>query len=83
MEIDVGGSWSGSILDTDYTSATKSGYGSNTVAFKCSPYGIYSLAIQNQDEYGEMHIKVVKKGVVLKQAVTSAPYGVVSLSGNC
>ncbi len=83
MELDADGSWSGSILDTEYTSSTKSGNGDNTIAFKCSPSGIYSLAMQKQDEYGNLHVKVVKKGTVLKQASTNAPYGVVSLAGQC
>jgi len=83
MELDSSGSWSGSILDTEYTSSTKSGYGDNTIAFKCSPYGTYSLAMQKQNEFGELLVKVVKKGMVLKQASTIAPYGVVSLAGQC
>jgi hypothetical protein len=77
------GSWSGSVLDTEHTSSTKSGSGSNTIAFPCSPFGIYSLVMQKQDEFGNLHIKVVKKGSVLKEASTNAAYGVVSLAGQC
>ena len=36
LEIDSDGGWPGSILDSEYASSTKSGYGNNTIAFPCS-----------------------------------------------
>ena len=69
------------ILDTEYTS-TKSGNGGNTIALKCTRSGILSLAMQKQYKLGDLHVKVVKKGIVLKQARTRAPCGVVSLASS-
>lgn len=42
---------------------------------------VYTLAIQKQDEYGDLHVKIINKGTVLKQVSTYAPYRVVSLTG--
>lgn len=83
LEIDSDGGWSGAILDSEYASSTKSGYGNNTIAFPFSSHGIYSLAIQKQDEFGNLLVRVVKKGSILKAATTDAAYGVVTLAGQC
>ena len=82
-EIDSEGSWSGSILDTGFDSATKEGSGSNTIAFACTSGGIYSLVFQKQQEGGSLTVKVVKQGNVLDEGSTTAAYGLVTLSGHC
>jgi tetratricopeptide (TPR) repeat protein len=82
-EIDTDSGWSGAVMGTDSTSATKEGSGTSTIPFPCSSGGIYSLVIQKQGEFGTLHIKVVKKGGILKEQTTSAAYGVISLSGTC
>ena len=83
MDLDSDGSWSVTLLDTEYTSYTKSDDVYYTIAFKCSPFGIYSLVMQEQYEPGDLHVKVVKKETVLKEANTNAPYGVVSIAAQC
>ena len=50
MDLDSDGSWSGIILDTEYTSYTNSDDVYYTIAFKCSPFGIYSHVMQGQYE---------------------------------
>jgi hypothetical protein len=74
-------SWSGSILDSGFDSSTKTDSGDMAFPFACSPGGIYSLSFQNQNEIGFLNLKAVNQGNILDQHSTTAPYGVVSLSG--
>jgi hypothetical protein len=85
-EIDVNPvftSWHGSILDTSTTSTSFDDIGPNTISFPCSNGGIYSVVFQKQDEDGTLTVKIVKQGTILKQATTSAAYGLVSIAGRC
>jgi len=82
-EIDTDTGWSGAVAGSDFTSSTKEGSGTNTIAFPCSFGGIYSVSFQKQTEGGTLDVKIVKKGTVLKEQSTTAAYGVVSLAGQC
>ena len=86
LEIDLTGSgnWQGSVLGTDSSSHTEQGGpGMSTLAFQCKDFGIFSSVIQKQAEDGTLRVKVVKNGNVLRDSSTSAPYGLVSLAGQC
>jgi hypothetical protein len=83
MEIDSDTNWQGSVLDTSMKSETKAGSGEGTIPFECSSFGIYSLVMQKQTEDGSLRIKVVRNGNLLKEGSTTAPYGLVSLAGQC
>jgi hypothetical protein len=76
-------SWSGTVLDTSFSSATDEGFGDKRVEFTCSSGGIYSLVLQNQDSSGYLLLAVLQNGKLLNVKSTIAEYGVVSLSGHC
>lgn len=44
---------------------------------------VCSVDVQKQENNGTLHIKVIKQGNILKDAETSAVYGVVAVSGTC
>jgi hypothetical protein len=75
--------WSGSILDTTFSSATEDGYGDKRIEFECSSGGIYSMAFQKQSSSGYLILAVIQNGKLLNEKSTGAEYGVVSVSGNC
>jgi hypothetical protein len=79
--------WQGSIGGSDFTIASRDGSGDEIIPITCEtgPYnlGIYSVAIQKQEEEGTLIVGVVQDGKVLKQASTSSDFGVVSVAGNC
>lgn len=86
LEIDLTGTgnWQGSVLGTDSKSESKEGApGMSTIAFQCKEFGIFSTVIQKMGEDGTLRVKVVRNGNVLRDGTTSAPYGLVSLAGQC
>ncbi len=83
LEIDYGGGWQGSIRDSSSTSTSHDGVGIGTISFPCTDGSVYSVDVQKQENSGTLHIKVVKQGNILKDAETSAAYGVVAISGTC
>jgi hypothetical protein len=79
------GCWSGSIMGSDYVQATHDGCNTWVIPIPCGFLGGYSLAMQRTGESngGEFLVQVWKGGELLKQAGTSADYGVVSFAGGC
>ncbi len=75
--------WSGSILDSSFDSATKDGHGDASIPIVCTTFGIYSLAIQKQTDFGGLMVSVIQDNQTLDTKSTKAAYGVVTLSGNC
>ena len=79
--------WSGSIMDSEFTMASRDGRGDETIPITCNEgaynLGMYSLTIQKMEESGTLSVAVVQDGQVLKKTSTSAAYGVVSLAGEC
>lgn len=76
-------SWSGSILDSGFDSATRDGSGDAKIPILCQSYGIYSLVLQKQSSSGYLLAAIIQDGKLLDAKSTSAEYGLVSLSGNC
>jgi len=76
-------SWSGSIMDSSFDSATQDGDGNSKIIIQCNNDGFYSLAIQKQTDHGYLSVSVIQDGKVLDSKATSGQYGVVSLAGNC
>lgn len=76
-------SWSGTVMDTTFSSATDEGFGDKRVEFPCSSGGIYSIVFQNQEASGYLLLAVLQNGKLLNIKSTVADYGVVSLSGQC
>lgn len=84
VQIDSNTKWSGSILDSSFDSATQEGMGDKNIPIVCDKFfGIYSLAIQKQAERGRLNVTVVQDNKTLDTKTTTAPYGMVTLSGNC
>jgi hypothetical protein len=79
--------WSGSIGGSDFTVSTQEGRGDEIIPVTCEAgqfgLGIYSVVLQKMEEEGTLIVAVVQDGQVLKQASTSADFGVVSVAGNC
>jgi hypothetical protein len=81
-----GNCWSGSIMGSDYVQTTYDGCNTGYITIPCSSFfGSYSLAMQRTDESSgnEFRVQVWKGGELLKEAATSASYGVVSFAGSC
>ena len=76
-------SWSGTVMDTTFSSATDEEFGDKRVEFACSSGGIYSIVFPNQDASGYLLLAVLQNGKFLNAKHTVADYGVVSISGNC
>jgi hypothetical protein len=76
-------SWSGSILDSGLDSATRDGSGDGKIPILCQSNGIYSLVLQKQSSSGYLAVAIIQDGKLLGAKSTSAPYGLVSLAGNC
>jgi hypothetical protein len=76
-------SWSGTVMDTTFSSATDEGFGDKRVEFACSSGGVYSIVFQNHDSSGYLLLAVLQNGKLLNTKSTVADYGVVSLSGRC
>ena len=76
-------SWSGTVLNTSFSSATDVGFGDKRVEFACSSGGIYSLVLQNQDSSGYLLLAVLQNAKLLNLKSTVAEYGVVFLLGHC
>jgi hypothetical protein len=81
-----GNCWSGSAMGSDDVSTTRQACNTGYFFIPCG--GVlenYSLAIQRGDgSYGgEFMVQVWKGGELLKQAGTSADYGVVRFAGSC
>jgi zinc-ribbon domain len=81
-----GNCWSGSAMGSDYVQTTREACNIGYFTLPCSGFsGSYSLAMQRSDESygGEFLVQLWKGGELLKQAGTSASYGVVSFAGSC
>jgi hypothetical protein len=64
VQIDTDTGWSGAVMGTDFTSSTKEGSGTSTIAFPCSFGGVYSVLFQKQSEGGILYVKIVKQGTI-------------------
>lgn len=83
---EIGTCWSGSVMGSDNVQTTRDGCNTGYFSIPCSGFfGSYSLFMQRSDESsgGEFLIQVWKGGELLKQAGTTASYGVVSFAGGC
>ena len=76
-------SWSGSILDTSVSSATKEGFGDTRIEFDCSNSGIYSMAFQKMNTGGYLLLAIIQNGKLLNAKSTTAEYRLVSIAGQC
>ena len=78
---------SGSVLDSSFDSATHAGSGDLSIPFVCESGlfvgGTYSVAFQKQTDKGGLKVSIIQDNVTLDTKATTAPYGVVSLAGNC
>jgi hypothetical protein len=83
--INYDNSWSGSILDGSFDSASYNGSGTSSIAFDCASGDIYSVTIQKGEDNHEVMRLIVEDYTkkVLDQGQTSAEFGIVSLSGTC
>ena len=79
--------WSGSVLDSSFDSATHAGSDDQSIPFVCESGiffgGTYSVVFQKQTDKGGIKISIIQNNVTLDTKATTAPYGVVSLAGNC
>jgi hypothetical protein len=75
--------WSAVVQDSDFVQESVDGFGSRSIEFECSPFGIFSHVVQKGTESGVLNVSVAQNGQIVKQANTGAAYGVVSIAGNC
>ena len=75
--------WSGAIQDSGFNSATRAGRGVQTFQIQCGSGGIYSTSFQKQTEGGDLRVFVIQNKKILDVEKTVAPYGVVSVAGEC
>jgi hypothetical protein len=75
--------WSGTIMGSDVTQTPVQGCNTNYLTIPCG--GIYSISMQRQDQEdgSSLLVQVWHSGQIMKQASTSASYGVVSFAGTC
>jgi hypothetical protein len=84
IRIDSDSSWSATILDSGFDSATQDGVLHKIIPIDCSQgMGIYSAIAQKSGETGWLKISMIKDGNVLDTKETTAAYGVVMISGIC
>lgn len=78
-------SWSGSISDGNFDSASYDGSGTSSIAFDCGSGDIYAMTIQKDEDNNDVMTLIVEDygKQVLDQGQTSAEFGVVSFSGSC
>jgi hypothetical protein len=76
-------SWSAVIQDSDFVLESVGGFGYRSIQFECSPFGIFSHVVNKNTDYGVLNVFVAQNGHIVKQANTGAPYGAVSITGNC
>lgn len=82
VKIIADGSWSGSI-GSGSSQSSYDGTGEKTIDIDNSGFNIVSAAIQKKSgDSSELKVQILKDGKVLKEASTTAEYGVVSLSEN-
>jgi hypothetical protein len=74
--------WSAVVQNSDFVQESVDGFGSRSIEFECSPFGIFSHVVQKSTDYGVLNVYVAQDGRILKQAHTAAGYGVVSIAGN-
>lgn len=79
--IDYSGSWMGSVGATD-NMRDYSGNNSKKIEFvNMAPEEVISASIQKQDANDELLVvKLVRNGVIIKEAQTTAPYGVATVT---
>jgi hypothetical protein len=77
--------WSGSVMGSDNIQTTEDGCNTAYFSIPCGLFGSYSLAMQRSNEGDGLPftIPVWKGGNLLKQAETTADYGVVTFAGGC
>lgn len=79
------GEWSGNILDSNFDSASYDGTGNYAIVFLCADFGIYSLTAQKMDGGNDPMQLVVQDHTnqTVESGLTTAEFGIVSLSGEC
>ncbi len=75
--------WSAVVQDSNFVQESVDGFGSRSIEFECSPFGIFSHVVQKSTDHGVLNVYVAQNGHIVKQANTGAAYGVVSIAGNC
>jgi hypothetical protein len=87
LQIHSNTKWSGSLLDSSFDSVTHAGSGDKNIPFVCESGfffgGTYSVVFQKQTDKGGLKVSIIQNNVTLDTKATTAPYGVVSLAGNC
>jgi hypothetical protein len=76
-------SWSGSIQDSEFDSASHDGSGNKKIEVTCLRNGFYSTVMQKQTDRGFLQIAMIQDGKLLGTKYTKAEYGLVSLAGEC
>jgi len=79
------GQWTGSILDSEFDSASYDGVGNRAIVFTCEDFSSFSLSIQKAEAGHNVMQLIVEgnEGNVLDNGQTSAEYGIVSLAEDC
>jgi hypothetical protein len=75
--------WSAVVQDTNFVQESVDGFGSRSIEFECSTFGIFSHVVQKSTDTGVLNAYVAQNGHIVKQGGTGAAYGVVSIAGNC
>jgi hypothetical protein len=81
--ITADGDWSGAIQDSEFKTHSVDGSGDKSFPITCESGGIYSVSFQKVEERGDLTVKIVQGGDVLKQSSTTSGFGVVSIAGTC
>ena len=85
LKISHSGDWTASIMDSGLDSTSYDGTGPKIIPFECnilSTFG-YSVVAQKQGENGVLRIDVIVDNETKDTTQTEAPYGVVTLAGEC
>jgi hypothetical protein len=84
MVVITDGDWSGGIRNSGADYYSVSGHGFDMIEFECGDFGSYGVSAQKKsDNYGPLHLSVVKGDKILDQGNTNTEYGIVALNGNC
>jgi hypothetical protein len=79
------GEWSGNILDSNFDSASYDGTGNYAIVFPCVDFGVSSLTAEKMDGGNDPIQMVVQvhTNQRVDSGLTTAEFGIVSLSGEC